>query len=105
MANTGMESSDIIIAIVKKIKPSLVIVVDALACESIKRLNHTIQITDTGIHPGSGVGNKRKEINKKVLGVPVIAIGIPTVIDLGSIIYVSLKYDNNFYKNYLMNHK
>ncbi len=97
MANTGMESSDIIIAIVKKIKPSLVIVVDALACESIKRLNHTIQITDTGIHPGSGVGNKRKEINKKVLGVPVIAIGIPTVIDLGSIIYDSL---NNFYKNY-----
>lgn len=97
MANTGMETSDIICAVIKKIKPSLVIVVDALACESINRLNYTIQLTDTGIHPGSGVGNKRKEISKDVLNVPVIAIGIPTVIDLSSILFDSL---NLFYENY-----
>lgn len=97
MADTGMETSDIIKGIVKMVKPNLVIVIDALACESIERLNYTIQITDTGIHPGAGIRNKRKEISKEVLGVPVIAIGVPTVIDLGSIIYDSLNF---FYENY-----
>lgn len=78
---TGIETSEIIESIVSKIKPDLVIAVDALAARSVSRLNTTIQIADTGIHPGSGVGNKRKGITEEVLGVPVIAIGVPTVVD------------------------
>ncbi len=81
MGITGMETSDIIFSIVKQFKPDFVIAVDALASRSIERINETIQISDTGIHPGSGVGNKRKELSKKTLGVPVIAIGVPTVVD------------------------
>jgi spore protease len=78
---TGIETSEIVHSIVKKIKPDLVICVDALAARSLERVNTTIQIADVGISPGAGVGNKRKGINKKSLGVPVIAIGIPTVVD------------------------
>jgi len=78
---TGIETSEIIESIVSKIKPDLVLAVDALAARSVSRLNTTIQIADTGIHPGSGVGNKRKGITQEVLGVPVIAIGVPTVVD------------------------
>jgi spore protease len=97
MAYTGIETSNIVSAVVNQLKPSLVIVIDALACESIKRINQTIQLTNTGIHPGSGVGNKRKEISSDTLKTPVIAIGIPTVIDLGNIIYDSMKI---FFENY-----
>lgn len=78
---TGIETSEIIESIVGKIKPDLVIAVDALAARSVSRLNTTIQIADTGIHPGSGVGNKRKGVTQEILGVPVIAIGVPTVVD------------------------
>ncbi|HEU4964948.1 MAG TPA: GPR endopeptidase [Bacilli bacterium] len=78
---TGIETSEIVHGIVKKVKPDLVICVDALAARSLERVNTTIQIADVGISPGAGVGNKRKGINKKSLGVPVIAIGIPTVVD------------------------
>ncbi|SES66492.1 GPR endopeptidase [Anaerobranca gottschalkii] len=78
---TGIETSEIIESIVGKIQPDLVIAVDALAARNITRLNTTIQIADTGIHPGSGVGNKRKGITKEILGIPVIAIGVPTVVD------------------------
>jgi spore protease len=85
MGTTGIETSDIIKGVVEKSKPDFVIVVDALAARSIERVNTTIQLTDTGIHPGSGVGNKRKEISRETLGVPVIAIGIPTVVDAVSI--------------------
>src|SRR5699024_9289309 len=81
MGVTGIETSDIIYGIVEKIKPDFIIAVDALASRSIERINETIQISDSGIHPGSGVGNKRKELSKETLGVPVIAIGVPTVVD------------------------
>ena len=86
MAQTGMESMEIVRGIVSETKPDLVIAVDALAARSTRRLNRTIQVTDTGINPGSGVGNHRHALNKKSLGVPVIAIGIPTVVDAATIV-------------------
>lgn len=86
MAQTGIETSELLVGIVKQIKPDLVIAVDALASRSVSRLCTTVQITNTGIAPGSGVGNRRKELNQKNLGVPVIAIGIPTVVDAETII-------------------
>lgn len=85
MGLTGIETSDIIFGVVEKTKPDFVIAIDALASRSIERVNSTIQISDTGIHPGSGVGNKRKELSKDTLGIPVIAIGVPTVVDAVSI--------------------
>ncbi|CUA79954.1 GPR endopeptidase [Anoxybacillus suryakundensis] len=85
MGMTGIETSDVIAGIVEKIKPDFIIAIDALAARSIERVNATIQISDTGIHPGSGVGNKRKELSKQTLGIPVIAIGVPTVVDAVSI--------------------
>ncbi|RBP45480.1 GPR endopeptidase [Garciella nitratireducens] len=78
---TGIETSEIVKGIVEKIKPNLVIAIDALASRRAERVNTTIQMTDSGINPGSGVGNKRKALNKDSLGIPVIAIGIPTVVD------------------------
>lgn len=92
MAQTGMESSEILASLVKTFKPKLVIVIDALASRSIHRVNQTIQITESGINPGSGVGNKRKEINEETLGTEVIAIGVPTVVDVASIVNDSLDY-------------
>lgn len=83
---TGYETSDFIQALSEKIKPTLVIVIDALATRATSRLCKTIQITNTGIHPGSGVGNQRMEVSKEVLGVPVTAIGIPTVVDANVIL-------------------
>ncbi|MDP4162617.1 MAG: GPR endopeptidase [Bacillota bacterium] len=85
MGLTGIETSDIILGVVEKTKPDFVIAIDALASRSLERVNSTIQISDTGIHPGSGVGNKRKELSKETLGIPVIAIGVPTVVDAVSI--------------------
>ena len=92
MANTGIETVDIISSVVSKTKPSLVIAVDALAASSIERINKSIQITDTGIHPGSGIGNMRKEISMDTLGVPVIAIGVPTVVESSTIVYDTINY-------------
>lgn len=86
MAQTGMETVEIIRGVVEETEPDLVIVIDALAARSTKRLNRTIQITDTGINPGSGVGNHRNAINREVLGVPVIAVGVPTVVDAATIV-------------------
>lgn len=86
MAKTGMESQEIIKGVVEKTEPDVVVVVDALAARSTKRLNRTIQITNTGIHPGSGVGNHRNAITQEALGVPVIAIGVPTVVDAATIV-------------------
>lgn len=86
MAKTGMESQEIIKGVVEKTKPDVVIVIDALAARSTRRLNRTIQITNTGIHPGSGVGNHRNAITGEALGVPVIAIGVPTVVDAATIV-------------------
>lgn len=78
---TGIETSHIIKGIVDNVKPALVIAVDALASRSMKRVNSSVQFADTGIAPGSGVGNKRTALTKETLGVPVIAIGVPTVVD------------------------
>ena len=86
MAQTGMETVEILQGVVTQTKPDIVIAVDALAARSIKRLNRTIQITDTGIIPGSGVGNYRNAITKEHLGIPVIAVGIPTVVDAATIV-------------------
>jgi len=86
MGQTGMETVEIIKGVVNETKPDALIVVDALAARSSKRLNRTIQIADTGIHPGSGVGNHRNAITKETVGVPVIAIGVPTVVDAATIV-------------------
>lgn len=86
MAQTGMESLEITKGIVRETKPDIIIVVDALAARSTKRLNRTIQVTDTGINPGSGVGNHRHGLTEKSLGVPVISIGVPTVVDAATIV-------------------
>lgn len=86
MGQTGLESSDIIKAINKIYDAKLIIAIDALASLKISRINKMIQITDTGIHPGSGIGNKRKGITSKELGVPVIAIGVATVVEASSIL-------------------
>ena len=82
---TGIETMEILKGIVDNIKPKMLIVIDALASRSIERISSSIQIADTGIVPGAGVNNTRKEISKNTLGIPVIAIGIPTVVDLASI--------------------
>ena len=86
MGTTGIETSDIIKGIVDKLHPDFLIVVDALASSSLERVNRTIQITDTGIHPGSGIGNSRKEISFSTIGIPVIAIGVPTTVDAATIV-------------------
>lgn len=92
MGITGIETSDMIYGVIEKTKPDFVIAIDALAARSIERVNSTIQISDTGIHPGSGVGNKRKELSKDTLGIPVIAIGVPTVVDAVSITSDTIDY-------------
>ncbi len=92
MGQTGIETSDIIMGVLKTIKPGFVIAIDALASQSIERVNRTIQMTDTGIHPGSGVGNSRKEISKETLNIPVIAIGVPTVVDAVTIVSDTINY-------------
>lgn len=86
MAQTGMESAEIIRGIVNETPPDLIMVIDALAARSTKRLNRTIQISDAGIYPGAGVGNHRSEITKDTMGIPVIAIGVPTVVDAATIV-------------------
>jgi spore protease len=90
LGTTGIESSEIVQSIVEKSKPDLVIAIDALASRSLQRVNTTIQIADTGIHPGSGIGNKRKGLTKDILGVPVIAIGVPTVVYASTIVNSSI---------------
>lgn len=92
MGKTGMESKDIIQAIVDDFKPSLVIVIDALACRDIKRMCNSIQISTAGINPGSGIYNFRREISKETLGVNVLAIGVPTVSDIDSFIDIDDDY-------------
>ena len=86
LGQTGIEVKEIISSICDKIAPKAVIIIDALAAKSIERLGTTIQISDTGISPGSGVDNKRPEISSKTIGIPVISIGVPTVIDALTIV-------------------
>ena len=86
LGTTGIETMEILKGIVDNTKPKLVMVIDALASRSIDRISSTIQISDTGIVPGAGVGNTRKEISQATLGVPVIAIGVPTVVELATLV-------------------
>lgn len=86
LAQTGMESGEVIKSVVGELKPDVVIAIDALAARSTKRLGTTVQITDTGIYPGAGIGNNRQALNKETLGVPVIAVGVPTVVDAATIL-------------------
>lgn len=97
MGQTGLETSDIINAIVKEEKPDFLIVIDALKASSIDRLNKTIQITNAGINPGSGIGNNRKEISMDTLNIPVIAIGVPTVVDSITIVSDTFNYITNHF--------
>ena len=97
MGQTGLETSDVILSVVKQFKPSFIIAIDALASQSIERVNKTIQMTDTGIHPGSGIGNSRKEINYQTLGIPCIAIGVPTVVDAITIVSDTINYMHKHY--------
>lgn len=92
MAQTGMETSEIVRGVVEETKPDIVIAIDALAARSTKRLNRTIQITDTGINPGSGVGNHRVGLSEKNLKVKVIGIGVPTVVDAATIVHDSMAH-------------
>lgn len=103
LGTTGMETEEIVRALAEQINPKMVVVIDALCSGRVERLNTTIQITDTGITPGAGVGNKRKTINQETLGVPVIAIGVPTVVDAATIaaagIDIALKSRGNDFSN------
>ena len=87
MAQTGMETLEIVRGVAEETRPDVIVAIDALAARSSKRLNRTIQISDAGIHPGSGVGNHRHSLTKETTGVPVIAIGVPTVVDAATIVY------------------
>lgn len=108
MGVTGIETVEIVKGVVEKIKPDMVICVDALAARRVERINATIQMSDTGVVPGAGVGNKRVGINEETLGVPVIAIGVPTVVDAATLVNDTLDYmledmlkfkeNNGFYK-------
>lgn len=89
---TGIETFDIIMGVINIINVDFIIIIDALASSSLDRLNKTIQITDTGIQPGSGVGNTRCEISKDKLGIPVIVIGVPTIVDAATIVSDTFKY-------------
>lgn len=100
MGSTGIETSELIQSVVEAIEPNFILAIDALASQSIERVNKTIQMTDTGIHPGSGVGNSRKEISKETLNIPVIAIGIPTVVDAVTIVSDTINY---MFKHYSYN--
>lgn len=86
LGTTGIETVEILKGIVDNIHPKLVIVIDALASRSIERISSTVQISDTGIVPGAGVGNTRAEISLNTLGIPVVAIGIPTVVELATLV-------------------
>ena len=92
MGETGIETNDILEGIVEKTKPDYMIVIDALASDSIDRVTKTIQLTNTGINPGSGIGNLRKELKKKNFNIPVIAIGCPTVVDATTIVLDTTEY-------------
>ena len=85
LANTGVESSELVRAMVNRIHPACVIAIDALASRSLSRVCSTIQLADTGISPGSGVGNHRAALNQESLGIPVIALGVPTVVDVATL--------------------
>lgn len=86
LGQTGIETAEIVGGLLEKTKPSAVIAIDALACSELSRLGTTVQLSDSGISPGSGVQNKRRELSEATLGVPVVAVGVPTVVDMYTII-------------------
>lgn len=92
MGVTGLETSDIIQGLVKEVSPNFIIAIDALASRSVDRVNSTIQLSDTGIHPGSGVNNKRKALSYETFGIPVVSIGVPTVVDAVTITSDTIDY-------------
>ncbi|MFV0249974.1 MAG: GPR endopeptidase [Bacilli bacterium] len=101
--STGIETSDLIQSTINTIKPDMLIVIDALASHSLDRVNKTIQISDTGINPGSGIGNSRKEISAETLNLPVIAIGVPTVVNAVTVVSDTINYMHKhyaFHKNF-----
>ena len=100
--STGLETSSIVKGIINVLKPDLIIAIDSLASSSLEHVNKTIQITDTGVAPGSGVGNRREELSIDTLGVPVIGIGTPTVVDAATIVNDTIEY---MYKHYAYNKK
>lgn len=111
LGTTGIETLEIVKGIVENIKPKLLIVIDSLASKSIERISSTIQISNTGIVPGAGVGNTRKELSEQTLGIPVIAIGVPMVVDLATItddcldLFISKLQDEAKSNDYLNNLK
>lgn len=86
LGQTGIETAEIVRAVCRELRPAAIIAVDALACSGISRLGTTIQLSDSGISPGSGVSNTRKELSEKLFGIPVIAVGVPTVVDMHTIV-------------------
>ncbi|MDD2627541.1 MAG: GPR endopeptidase [Clostridia bacterium] len=106
LGTTGIETSEIIASVVDKIKPEMLIVVDSLASKSVSRIGKTIQLSNTGITPGAGVHNKRSALDEKTLGIPVIAVGVPTVVDMATItneaidkLIDSIKNEVSYYTN------
>lgn len=102
---TGIETAEIIIGVINHVKPAAIIAIDALAAGDVSRIATTIQLADTGITPGSGIGNNRKELSKKTLNIPVIAVGVPTIVHAGTIafdavnkVFDNLEDDQNFAK-------
>ena len=87
LGTTGIETGEIVMGVIQRTKPKFIVVIDALASRSTQRLGSTIQLADTGIHPGSGIGNKRIGITPQTLGLPVIAIGVPTVVEATTIVH------------------
>ena len=105
MAKTGIESLELIKGICEKIMPDAVIAVDALAAAGVKRLYRNIQLSNTGISPGSGVKNSRKELSKKSLGIPVIAVGVPTVTDVAALAFELTKKEPSEMSNMIVTPK
>lgn len=93
LGQTGMESAEIVHSIVEAVRPALIVAIDALASRRLARLATTVQLCDTGIYPGAGVSNRRSELSKETLGVPVISIGVPTVVDAATLAYDLLGKD------------
>lgn len=91
IGQTGIETAELIKSASENVNPDLIVVIDALASKSIDRLASTVQISDTGLSPGSGIGNKNQAINKDTIGVPVIAIGVPTMVDSSTLVYDALE--------------
>ena len=90
LGTTGIETIEVVKGIVDNLKPKLIIAVDSLCSKNINRIGKSIQISDTGIVPGGGVGNRQEELSQKTLGIPVIGIGIPTVLDAATIVIDTL---------------